>query len=78
MLSDLESLPSIQLGDFVLRFELDELTPFGQEVAERELRETPAVKEHAIKELKKLLQQGRRTISSLLQAFESFDCATRS
>lgn len=63
MLSDLESLPSIQLGDFVLRFELDELTPFGQEVAERELRETPATKENAIKELKKLLQQGKRQLN---------------
>lgn len=58
MLSDLESLPSLQIGDLVIRFELDELTPLGQEVAEKELRETPATKEHGIKELRKLLQQG--------------------
>lgn len=58
MLSELDSLPSIQLGDFVLRFELDELTDFGKEVAERELRESPENRENGVKELRKLLQQG--------------------
>lgn len=60
MLSDLESLPSIQLGDFTLRFELDELTATGKEIAENELRETPENRELGIKELRKLLQQGKR------------------
>ena len=58
MLSELESLPSIQLGDFTLRLELDELTPFGQETSVRELRETPENKENGIRELKNLLNQG--------------------
>lgn len=58
MLSDLTELPSIQLTEKdYLRFELDSLTPFGREVAERELRETPEVKERAIEELRKLLQR---------------------
>lgn len=58
MLSDLEALPSIQLGEFVLRFELDELTPSGQEIAARELRESPETRENGIKKLKELLQLG--------------------
>jgi hypothetical protein len=58
MLSELDSLPSIKLGDYTLRLELDELTPFGQEVAVKELRETPENKESSIKELRNLLKQG--------------------
>lgn len=58
MLSDLNELPAIKLtdkGDY-LRFELDSLTPFGREVAEKELRETPEIKKKAIEELRTLLQ----------------------
>lgn len=58
MLSELDDLPSIQLGDYTLRFELEDLTPFGHEVAARELRESPENKENGVKELRKLLQQG--------------------
>lgn len=58
MLSDLEALPSIQIGDFVLRFELEDLTPTGKETAARELRESPENRENGIKELKKLLREG--------------------
>lgn len=58
MLSDLEALPSIQLGDFTLRFEFDELAPEGKEIAEKELRENPENREKGIKELRQLLQQG--------------------
>jgi len=59
MLSDLNELPAIKLtdkGDY-LRFELDSLTPFGREVAEKELRETPEIKKKAIEELRSLLQE---------------------
>lgn len=57
MLSDIADLPSIKLTDTDwLRFELDPLTPFGREIALKELRETPEVKEQAIEELKNLLQ----------------------
>lgn len=57
MLSELDALPSVQLGDYVLRFELDDLTPFSQEVAFKELRETKENRENGIKELRNLLQQ---------------------
>jgi len=57
MLSELDDLPSIQLGDFTLRFELDELTPTGQETAARELRENSENREKGIKELRELLKQ---------------------
>lgn len=58
MLSDLADLPSIQLTEKdVLRFELDGLTPFGREVAAKELRETPEIKKKAIEELKELLKR---------------------
>jgi hypothetical protein len=56
MLSDLEELPSVRLGEFILRFELEDLTPQGKEAARTELRETPEVKAKAVEELKKLLQ----------------------
>lgn len=57
MLSDLNELPAIKLTDTdYLKFELDSLTPFGQEVAAKELRETPEIKQKAIEELRKLLQ----------------------
>lgn len=65
MLSDLESLPSIQLGEFILRFELDELTPTGQETAERELRENPENREIGIKKLRELLQEGETKTTTL-------------
>lgn len=55
MLSELDVLPSIQLGDYLLRFELEKLTPFGLQVAEKELRETDDVKKAAIQELRELL-----------------------
>lgn len=56
MLSDMDELPFIRLGDNILRFELDPLTPFGKEVALKELRETPEVKAAALVELRNLLQ----------------------
>lgn len=60
MLSELDSLPSIQVGDYTLRFELDELSPKAQEIAAKELRENPENKEKGIKELRELLKQGKR------------------
>lgn len=59
MLSELDDLPSIQLGDFTLRFELDELTQTGVETAARELRENSENRENGIKELRELLKQGK-------------------
>lgn len=58
MLSELDSLPSIQVGDYTLRFELDELSPKSQEIAARELRENPENRAKGITELRELLKQG--------------------
>lgn len=62
MLSELDELPSIQLGDYTLRFELEELSKSGMETSERELRETQENKDYGIMELKKLLEQGNDTL----------------
>lgn len=56
MLSNLEDLPSIQIGDGILKFELSPVTEFGREVAQKELRETNEVKNKAIEDLKELLR----------------------
>lgn len=57
MLSEVDALPSVQLGDYVLKFELDDLTPFCQDIAILELRETPENRENGIRELRNLLSQ---------------------
>ena len=57
MLSEISQNPEVKItDDFVLKFEVDGLTDFGKQVAEKELRETPDVKTKAIEELKKLLE----------------------
>ncbi|SPP85483.1 alpha-tocopherol transfer protein-like isoform X2 [Drosophila guanche] len=56
MLSDLDQMPSIQLGDFTLQFELGEPTAMGKEVAIKELRETPERQKEAAKDLARLLE----------------------
>lgn len=57
MLSDVDEIPAIELGpDQILKFELDPLSAFGIEVAERELRETPERKADAVEELRELLK----------------------
>lgn len=57
MLSELDALPSVQLGDYTLRFELEDLTEFGRETAIKELRETDEVKLQAVEELRELLRE---------------------
>lgn len=56
MLSDLERLPEIKLGDFTLRLELDELSDELQEVARKELRENPDRQKEAVEELRALVK----------------------
>lgn len=56
MMTDMEVLPSIKLGDFTLEFELGPPTPDIVEVAKTELRETPDVKKEAIIQLRELLK----------------------
>lgn len=67
MLSELENLPSLQVGDYNLRLELDDLTPFGEEVAKNELRENSQNKENSIKELRNLLKQGWYLLNILMK-----------
>lgn len=56
-MSDLDKLPCLQIGDFKLRLELDDdLTPELQEVAIKELRETPEQQEKSLAELKALIE----------------------
>lgn len=57
MLSDLADLPAIKLTETdYLRFELNDVTPYGHEVALKELRESPEIKKKAIEDLRKLLE----------------------
>ncbi|XP_028034107.1 retinaldehyde-binding protein 1 isoform X1 [Bombyx mandarina] len=57
MLTELEKLPGVQLGDFLLQFELDEPRESVREIARRELREIPEIVEPAVEELKRLLSE---------------------
>ncbi|XP_047987672.1 alpha-tocopherol transfer protein isoform X3 [Leguminivora glycinivorella] len=56
MLTDLDKLPAVQLGDFLLQIELDEPSEFFKEIARNELREASEVTEPAIAELRRLLE----------------------
>lgn len=56
MLSDLDELPFIQLGDFTLQFELEEANSEMMEIARKELRETPDVSRDAVIALRDLLK----------------------
>lgn len=75
MLSDLDELPTIKLGDFTLEIEMNDLSPEMQEVARKELRETPDVKRDAIVALRDLLKgQYRISIIVLLASLWSLNC----
>jgi hypothetical protein len=56
MLTDLDQLPSIKLGDFTLEFELGPPSAEIQEVAKKELRESPELQKQAVAELRELLK----------------------
>lgn len=49
-------MPSIKLGDFVLEFELGPPSAEIQEVANRELRESPELQKEAMSRLQELLR----------------------
>ncbi|XP_053607109.1 alpha-tocopherol transfer protein-like isoform X1 [Plodia interpunctella] len=59
MLSDIEKLPGVQLGDFLLQIELDEPRESVREIARKELRETPEVVKPAVDELRRLLKEDK-------------------
>ncbi|XP_076243165.1 alpha-tocopherol transfer protein-like isoform X3 [Calliopsis andreniformis] len=56
MLTEWEEMPSIQLGDFTLQFELGPPSAELQEVAKRELRESPELQKESVAQLKELLK----------------------
>ncbi|XP_003427228.1 clavesin-2 isoform X2 [Nasonia vitripennis] len=56
MLTDMDQLPSIKLGDFTLEFELGNPSVEIQEVAKKELRETPDIVKQGVTELRELLK----------------------
>ncbi|XP_057672830.1 retinaldehyde-binding protein 1 isoform X3 [Diorhabda carinulata] len=57
LLSVMEKLPTVKLGDYVLQFEIDELRPEVQEIARKELNENPDTKREAIAALRDLLKE---------------------
>lgn len=56
MLSDMELMPIVQLGNYTLTIELEDLNDEVREIAKKELRENPDVSQQAIKELRDLLK----------------------
>ncbi|XP_014599841.1 PREDICTED: alpha-tocopherol transfer protein-like isoform X1 [Polistes canadensis] len=56
MLTVVKELPFIKLGDFILQFEIGPLNPELQEVARKELRETPELQKESMERLKELLK----------------------
>lgn len=56
MLSGTAKMPCVKYGNLVLQFELEEPSPEFQEIARKELRETPDVKKEAIERLRELLK----------------------
>ncbi|XP_043665590.1 alpha-tocopherol transfer protein-like isoform X1 [Vespula pensylvanica] len=56
MLTVMDKLPSIKLGEFTLEFELGPLSPELQEVARKELRETPELQKESMERFKELLR----------------------
>lgn len=57
LMSDLSEVPSLKLGDYVLQLEMEDLKPEVQEIARKELRETPDVKKEAIAAFRDLLKE---------------------
>ncbi|CAH0556805.1 unnamed protein product [Brassicogethes aeneus] len=57
MLSDMDELPTVKLGDFTLEFELSEPSDKVKEIARKELRETPDVVKTAVPALRDLLKE---------------------
>lgn len=56
MLTNMEVMPSLKLGEFILQFELGPPSPELQELARKQLRETPEIQRQAIADLRELLK----------------------
>lgn len=57
LLSDIDELPTVPLGEYILRLEVDEVRPELKDIARRELRENPDIVRESIKALKDLLKE---------------------
>lgn len=57
LLSELEELPVVHVGEYTLRLEVDELRPEIKEIARKELRENPDIVRESIETLKDLLKE---------------------
>lgn len=49
-------MPTVKLGDYILQIEIEELSSEVEEIAKKELRETPDERDRAVKELRELLK----------------------
>jgi hypothetical protein len=56
LLSDLEEIPCLKVGEYVFHLEVNELTPEVKEIARKDLRETPEVCKEAVIALRDLLR----------------------
>lgn len=56
MLTNWDNIPSLKLGDYTLEFEISPPGPELQEVAKKELRETPEIQHESIAQLRELLK----------------------
>lgn len=56
MLSDLTEVPFIKIGDYTLEFELGPPNSELQDVARKELRETPEIQKQSLARLQELLK----------------------
>jgi hypothetical protein len=57
LLSDLEEIPCLKIGEHILYLEVNDLTPEVKEIARKELRETPEVSKEATVVLRDLLRE---------------------
>lgn len=62
----MDKMPTVQLGDYTLQIEIEELTPEVQEIARKELRENPDTIKKSIAELRDLLK-GNKALWQALQ-----------
>jgi hypothetical protein len=56
LLSDLEEIPTLKVGEYVFHLEVNDMTPEVKEIAKNELRETPEVSKEAVITLRDLLR----------------------
>lgn len=65
MLTNWDNMPSLKLGDYTLEFEISPPGPELQEVAKKELRETPEIQNESIAQLRELLK-GKISINDII------------